>query len=75
MSKILSVVVPGGQRTHVGLLNDRTLSGRVGERDTQLDEVRARVRHRVYDFFRDLQRRVAAGHKGDESLAVCKGRF
>ncbi len=31
------------QRTHVGLLDDRAFSGRVGERDTQLDEVRARV--------------------------------
>ena len=67
MSKILSVVVPRGQRTHVRLLNDRALGGRVGERNAQLDEVRARVRHRVYDLLGDVQRRVTAGYKGNES--------
>ena len=63
----------GRQCAHICLLNDRALRSRIGERNTQLDEVCAGVRHRVHDLLGDVQRRVAAGHERDKRLAACKG--
>ena len=64
-----------GKGAQVCTLDDRSLGGRVGKRDSQLNQIGACMFHGKNQFFRRLKRRIAAGYKGDKCLSVFKCFF
>ena len=61
-----------GKRPEIRPLDHGTFRGRIGEGDTQLDQVRAVFDRGTYDRSCRFQIGIAAGDEGNEGFSVCK---